>query len=322
VSLSVATSAPQPPPLYPPQRRRSRYDRILSSEGLRILLFLVPVAAVALVLFLYPVGRDVYLSFTNFNGYSSKTSYVGFANYKALFTQASVSTGLVFTIMYAVGTTVVVTLVAIPLAVILNRRFVGRNFVRAALFFPAIPSLAVLGLVWAYILAPISTGAINSLIGGLFGVGPVPWLSNDLLARLSVIFVGIWSQVGWHAVLYLAYLQSIPSEYYDAAHVDGASSLQRFFYVTVPQLAPAMTVSGILLLTNGLNVYALPLALTAGGPGFDTYTVTQNIIQLGVSGDSIQYGQASALAVLFLLMVVTVLLVQVLVLRRREARLT
>jgi raffinose/stachyose/melibiose transport system permease protein len=314
VSLSVATSAPQPPPLYPPQRRRSRYDRILSSEGLRIRLFLVPVAAVALVLFLYPVGRDVYLSFTNFNGYSSKTSYVGFANYKALFTQASVSTGLVFTIMYAVGTTVVVTLVAIPLAVILNRRFVGRNFVRAALFFPAIPSLAVLGLVWAYILAPISTGAINSLIGGLFGVGPVPWLSNDLLARLSVIFVGIWSQVGWHAVLYLAYLQSIPSEYYDAAHVDGASSLQRFFYVTVPQLAPAMTVSGILLLTNGLNVYALPLALTAGGPGFDTYTVTQNIIQLGVSGDSIQYGQASALAVLFLF--------QVLVLRRREARLT
>jgi len=276
---------------------------------------------IALVLFLYPVGRDLYLSFTNFSGYSAKTNFVGFANYRALLSQTAVSTGLAFTVMYAVATTVVVTVLAIPLAVVLNRRFVGRNLVRAALFFPAIPSLAILGLVWAYILAPISSGAINSLIGHLFGVGPVPWLSNDLLARLSVIFVGVWSQVGWHSILYLAYLQSIPADYYDAGQVDGASSWQRFFYITVPQLAPAMTVSCILLITSGLNVYALPLSLTLGGPGYATYTVMQNIIQLGVNGDSIQYGQASALAVLFLLMVVTVLLVQVFLMRRREARL-
>jgi raffinose/stachyose/melibiose transport system permease protein len=310
----------RPVPQAQRQRGRPRLPRVLTSEAVRTRLFLVPVAVVAGVLFGYPLCRDLYLSFTNYNGYSS-SKFVGLANYAALFSQSAVSTGLVFTIMYAAGTTILVTVIAIPLAVVLNKRFPGRNAVRAALFFPAIPSVLILGLVWAYILAPISSGAINSLIGHIFGVGPVPWLSDDLLARLSVIGVGVWSQAGWHAVLYLAYLQSIPAEYYEAAEVDGATFWQRFFHITVPQLAPAMTVSCVLLLTNGLNVYALPFALTGGGPGYDTYTVTQNIIQLGVNGDSIEYGQASALAVVFLLFIAVVLIAQVLLFRRREARL-
>ncbi len=307
------------PPVHD-RRGRSRLPRIARSEALRTRLFLVPVAVVAGALFAYPFARDVYLSFTNYNGYSS-SKFVGLANYTALFSQSAVSTGLAFTLLYAAGTTVLVTVIAIPLAVMLNKRFAGRNVVRAALFFPAIPSVLILGLVWAYILAPISSGAINSLIGHLFGVGPVPWLSSNLLARLSVIGVGVWSQAGWHAVLYLAYLQSVPAEYYEAAEVDGATFWAKFLHITLPQLAPAMTVSCVLLLTNGLNVYALPLALTGGGPGYDTYTVTQNIIQLGVSGDSIEYGQASALAVVFLLLIVGLLIAQVMLFRRREMRL-
>ena len=302
------------------RRGRPRILRVITSEAVRTRLFLVPVAVIAGVLFGYPLCRDLYLSFTNYNGYTS-TKFVGFANYAALFSTSAISTGFVFTLLYAVGTTVLVTVLAIPLAVQLNKRFPGRNVARAALFFPAIPSVLILGLVWAYILAPISSGAVNELIGHLFGVGPVPWLSNDQLARLSVIGVGVWSQAGWHAVLYLAYLQSIPSEYYEAAQVDGATARQRFFHITVPQLAPAMTVSCVLLLTNGLNVYALPFALTGGGPGYDTYTVTQNIIQLGVNGDSLAYGQASALAVVFLLFIAVILTAQVLLFRRREARL-
>ena len=152
-------------------------------------------------------------------------SFVGFANYTALFSNPTVLTGLSFTLIYALGRAFIVTIIAIPLAVALNKRFVGRSFVRAALFFPAVPSVAILGLVWSFILAPISMGVVNSALGGLFGVGPVPWLSTDLLARLSVIGVGVWWQTGWHAMLYLAYLQSIPGDYYDAADVDGASTL-------------------------------------------------------------------------------------------------
>jgi raffinose/stachyose/melibiose transport system permease protein len=282
-------------------------------------LFILPLAVIFLGLFALPVARSLYFSFTDFGGYSSKVAFVGFANYTALFSNPTILTGLSFTLVYALGQALVVTIIAIPLAVALNRRFVGRHFVRAALFFPAVPSAAVLGLVWTFILAPISMGVINSALGAAFGVGPVPWLSTDLLARLSVIGVGVWSQVGWHAMLYLAYLQSIPLDYYDAADVDGASTVQRFFRITVPLLAPAMTVSLVLLVVFGLQVYALPLALTAGGPGYATYTISQNIIQLGIS--NAQYGQGAALSILFLIMVAIVLLVQVTVLRRREARL-
>ena len=298
------------PLMLGPTRRR---------EQVSLRLFVVPLVIIFIGLFALPVARSLYFSFTNFGGYSNKVSFVGLANYRALFSNPTVLTGLAFTLTYALGRALIVTVLAIPLAVVLNKRFVGRNFVRAAMFFPAVPSAAILGLVWAFILAPISMGVVNSALGALFGVGPVPWLSTNLLARLSVIMVGVWQQLGWHAMLYLAYLQSIPADYYDAADVDGASSVQRFFYITVPLLAPAMTISIVLLVVFGLQEYALPLALTGGGPGYATYTVSQTIITLGIS--NVQYGQGAALSILFLLMVAVVLVVQISILRRREARL-
>ncbi len=298
------------PLMLGPTRRR---------EQVSLRLFVVPLVIIFIGLFALPVARSLYFSFTNFGGYSNKVSFVGLANYRALFSNPTVLTGLAFTLTYALGRALIVTVLAIPLAVVLNKRFVGRNFVRAAMFFPAVPSAAILGLVWAFILAPISMGVVNSALGALFGVGPVPWLSTNLLARLSVIMVGVWQQLGWHAMLYLAYLQSIPADYYDAADVDGASSVQRFFYITVPLLAPAMTISIVLLVVFGLQEYALPLALTGGGPGYATYTVSQTIITLGIS--NAQYGQGAALSILFLLMVAVVLVVQISILRRREARL-
>jgi multiple sugar transport system permease protein/raffinose/stachyose/melibiose transport system permease protein len=121
-------------------------------------------------------------------------------------------------------------------------------------------------------------------------------------------------------VLYLAYLQSVPRDYYDAAVVDGASSPQQFFRITLPLLAPAMTVSVVLLITGGLRVYELPLSMTGGGgPGYSTYTVTQNILLYGVSDG--QYGPGSALSVLFLVLVATTFVVVLSALRWREARL-
>jgi len=292
-----------------------RFFDVLATQA-----FLTPLLFVFLALFVVPLGASVFLSFTNFNGYSTNFHFVGFSNYSSVLTNPQILGGLTFTVMYAVATTVAVTVLAIPLAVVFNRRFFGRNFVRAALFFPAVPSLLVLGLVWAYIFAPISSGVINSVLHTLFGMNPVLWLAEDRLAQLSVIIVGVWAQTGWHAVLYLAYLQSVPRDYYDAAVVDGASSPQQFFRITLPLLAPAMTVSVVLLITGGLRVYELPLSMTGGGgPGYSTYTVTQNILLYGVSDG--QYGPGSALSVLFLVLVATTFVVVLSALRWREARL-
>ena len=259
--------------------------------------FLVPVAIVFVVLFLVPLAQTAYYSLTDFSGYSRKVDFVGLENYRRIFSDESMLAGLLFTLAYAVGTTLAVTVLAVPLAVVLNRRFFGRNFVRSVFFFPAVPSIAVLGLVWGYILSPLGSGVLNSVLEALFAVGPVPWLADSSLAQLSVIAVGVWSATGWHAVLYLAYLQSIPADYYEVATIDGASPRQQFWYITLPLLTPAIVISQFLLMTGGLKVYDLPFTLTGGGPGYATYTITQSIIVNGVGQG--RYGQASALAVLF-----------------------
>lgn len=271
-----------------------------------------------MVFFVVPLAESVYWSFTDYSGFSQSVHLVGLRNYREIFADSEVLTGLGFTLLYAVATTLVVTVIAIPLATVLNRRFPGRNAVRAAFFFPAVPSMAILGLVWTFVLSPLSSGVINSVLGDLFGVGPVPWLSDNTLAKVSVIGVGVWAQAGWHAVLYLAYLQSVPRDYYEAATIDGATPRQQFFRITLPLLAPAMTVSQFLLLINGLRIYDLPFTLTKGGPGYATYTFTQVLIQRGVSNG--EYGLGAALGVVFLVAVAVLLSLQLSVTRRLERR--
>lgn len=280
--------------------------------------FLIPILLVLVVLYVVPMGQSIYYSFTNFSGYANDEKLVGFANYVAIFQDPSLLAALGFTIFYALATTVLVTMFAIPLALVLNQKFRGRNFVRAAYFFPAIPSVAVLGLVWGFILNPLGSGVFNTIIHGLAGLGPIPWLSDQTLAQFSTVAVTLWALTGWHAILYLAYLQSIPSDYYEVATIDGASAVQRFRYVTLPMLIPAITVSQLLLMTNGLKVYDLPFTLTRGGPGFATRTVTQSIIDNGIA--QAQVGRASALSVLFLIVVGVVIITQLMAARSLERR--
>lgn len=281
-------------------------------------LFLAPIIAIFVVLYAIPLGQSLWFSFTDANGYTTEMHWIGLANYASAFKDPEMLSALWFTLGYAVVTTVLITCLAIPLAVILNTRFPGRDVVRSVFFFPAVPSIAVLGMVWGFILNPLGSGVLNSVLHAVTGIGPVPWLSDPHLAQISVIVVAVWAQTGWHAILYLAYLQSIPSDYYDAATIDGAGRIRMFRSITLPLLTPAITVSQLLLMTGGLKVYDLPFTLTHGGPGFATRTVTQSLIEQGVAQADI--GKASALAVLFLLLVGAIILGQMTVSRRLEAR--
>lgn len=274
------------------KRRRQQGRR----ENLTSFWFLLPILALFVVLFLVPLVQTCYFSFTDFNGYSMDMKFVGMSNYRKVFSDASTLQGLGFTILYAVLVAVGVTVLAIPLAVVLNRKFAGRDFVRSVFFFFSVPSLAIMGMVWKYIFSPMKTGVVNSVLASM-GLGPVPWLSNGNLARFCVMFIAVWAQIGWHATLYLAFLQAIPADLYEQATVDGASAWQKFVHITLPQLTPGIVTSTFLLMSGGLKVYDLPYTLTKGGPGYSTYTVTQSIIQQGI-GQS-QYGIGSALAVLF-----------------------
>lgn len=269
--------------------------------------FLMPILVVFVVLSAVPLAQTVYYSFTDFNGIQQHPNFVGFENYRQVFTDPSLLVGLGYTILFAVATTLITTALAIPLAVALNSKFYGRSFARSMFFFLGVPSLIVLGLVWQYILSPLKTGAFNSVLVQM-GLDSVPWLSDGNLARICVIFVAIWAAVGWHATLYLAYLQAIPKDLYEQASVDGANAWQKFVHITLPQLIPGIVVSTFLLITNGLKVYDLPYGMTKGGPGYATNTITQSIIVQGISQS--KYGLGSALAVLFTFACLVVVLAQ------------
>ena len=282
--------------------------------------FLLPLLVVYIVIVLIPFCQSVVFSLTNYDGYDfGAARFVGLDNYKTIFSDPTLLAGLGFTLLYTVATTVFITVIALPLAVTLNRKFFGRNFARSLFFFFSVPSMAVLGLVWQYIFSPLDNGAVNTILGK-FGIDPVPWMSQPKLAQFCVIFIAVWAQIGWHATLYLAYLQAIPADLYEQASVDGASRTQQFLHITLPQMVPAMGISVFMLLTGGLKVYDLPYAFAAGGPGNATTTVTQSIIVTGINSG--RYGVGSALGVVFFLCCLVLVALQQVVTNLIEKRLS
>lgn len=280
--------------------------------------FLIPILIIYTLFTIYPLIRSFMLSLTNFNGYSTNYDFIGLKNYVRLFADNAIVSGISFTILFAVATTVLVTLLAIPLALVLDQNFFSKNVLRAVFFFPSIPSGLLLAFIWGFIFAPIPSGILNTFLRELFGMSAQPWLSDPVLAKVSTIVVAVWATTGWHAVIYLAFLQSISKDFFEAAAIDGASKWQQIRYITIPLLAPAMTVSVLLLITNGLKVYEIPFALTNGGPGFETHTITQVIVLRGIS--EAQFGLASAISVIFFLIVLVIGFVQFNLMQKREER--
>lgn len=160
--------------------------------------FLLPIMVVFIVVILIPFLQSLVFSFTDYSGYNfADAKFVGFANYVQCFKDPTLLAGLGFTLLYTVATTVLITVIALPLAVVLNRKFFGRNFARSLFFFFSVPSMAVLGLVWQYIFSPLKSGVVNTLLAKI-GIDAIPWLSNSELAKFCVIFVAVWAQIGWH----------------------------------------------------------------------------------------------------------------------------
>ena len=274
-------------------------------KELPFLAFIVPAFIVYTVLTMYPLIQTIWLSFTNWDGYSmSNLSFVGLENFKAVLADKSMKSALLNTLFYSLVFPILTTIFAIPLSLALNSKMKSRNLQRAVFFFPSVPSAIILGYLWAYILAPTSSGLLNKFLG-LFGINPVMWLSTPKTAMFSVIMVNLWSVLGWHACIYLAQLQSIPAEYYEAATVDGANAWQKFRYITFPMLASAMTVSVMLLLVNSMKIFDLPFALTNGGPGTSTTMISQIIIKTGFVEKS--YGKATAMSAIFFVFIDDVL---------------
>ncbi|TBL72496.1 sugar ABC transporter permease [Paenibacillus thalictri] len=257
-------------------------------------------------------------SFTNWDGYAPDFDFVGLKNYFAIFQDDAIVGAFRNTFVFAVVNTLLITGLAIPLALVLNSALKSSHLLRAVFFFPSVPSVLIIGYIWLFILDPTANGVLNKLLQGA-GLPKVNWLSDYQLAMISLILVSVWRLTGWHSCIYIANLQSIPKDYYEAASIDGASRWQQFRHITFPLLAPGMTISVMLTTIDSLKVYELPFALTRGGPGNATTLLTQIIMERGINDKLV--GRSAAMAVLFILIIFVIAAVQHTLMRRREERL-
>ncbi|UNK70227.1 sugar ABC transporter permease [Microbacterium sp. H1-D42] len=274
--------------------------------------------APALLLFavfsIYPLISGMGLSLTNWNGYSPSRAFVGFDNYARLLSDEVFRTALLNTFIYGVGSTIIQQILGLGLAVVLDRIVRGASLMRAIIYLPVMVSPVVLGTMY-YLIFRYNNGALNDL-RALWGADKVAWLADASVGVTVIVAVNSLQFVGISMVIYLAGLQAVPTEYYEAAQLDGAGWWQRFRSITVPLLQPAFATSIVLNLIGGLKLFDVIQVLTGGGPGSSTHSVSTLIGETYFSSQAAGYA-ASMGVVLFILIAVATFVLNSLLNRKR-----
>ncbi len=299
-----------------PGPRRSRPGRRLARRNTLIgWTFILPNFVGFALLTLVPVLTLFYMSFTAWNVFG-KAPWVGLDNYARLLDDKSFRTALLNTLYYAVVHIPLTLVAALALAILLNRKMRGVAFFRTVAFFPYITSIVAIAVVWNLLFSP-KYGPINQLLG-LVGISPGPgWTTSADWAMPAVMIVGTWREMGYYMLLFLAGLQTVPAELYEAARVDGATAWQRFWNVTIPCLRPTTFFVTVMLTIGSFKVFDLILVMTNGGPGQATLVLSQYVYQKGFV--EFQFGYASAIAVVLFLLCIVVTIFQFLWNKRRDA---
>src|SRR3984893_14468462 len=264
---------------------------------------------------LVPILLCFYYSFFNWNGIDPSYQFVGLKNFIEGIQDKQFLHALAVTLFVTIVTTVCVNGFGIFFAILLNKKGKMTNFYRSVFFFPLLMSSVAVGFIWKSILS--YNGLFNNLLEH-FGNQRIEFLGNPTYAVLTITFLAIWQSTGFVIVIYLAGLQTIPGELFDAANIDGASKWQQFHNVTFPLLAPAFTTSIVFNFTGMMREYDRVAVLTSGGPAGSTETIAYQVVRVGFSANRLSY--ASSLAV-YMLIVVGVLAVSLTIyLRKREER--
>lgn len=294
--------------------KRSRFERARIRSGA---LFLAPSAALCITFIVVPLVNVFIYSFYEWNGVSKDRLFVGLENFKTLPSTEGFWDMAKATLLFAVGTTVLVVLLAFIVALALDNKGkwrINRNLMRALWFFPCILSGAVVGIIWR-IMYNYNNGVINSILKSV-GLEPVNWLETYGLTNLAVIVAAVWVQLGLCVIIFLAGLQSIPNDLFEAAAIDGASKRQVRCNIIIPIMAPSITINVLTTSIASFKMYELPWLVSGGLPGYSTRLLTQRIYSFAFQSG--KFGIGSALAVLLILIITAISLIQLVVLRRRE----
>lgn len=264
---------------------------------------------------LVPIVLCFYYSFFDWNGIDPNYHFVGMKNYVEAVQDKPYLHAIGVTLFMTVVTTFFVNLFGIFFAVALNKKGKMTNFYRSVFFFPLLISSIAIGFIWKSILS--YNGLLNNLFEH-FGWERVEFFGDPNLAVLTITFLAIWQSLGFVIVIYLAGLQTIPGELFDAANIDGASRWQQFRNVTFPLLAPAFTTSIVFCFTGMMREYDRVAVLTYGGPAGASETIAYQVVKVGFSANRLSY--ASSLAVYMLIIVGVLAVTLTMQLRKREER--
>ena len=268
-------------------------------------LFVLPNFTGFFLFMLLPIIMGAYISLTDYNGFQ-QINFVGLDNYIKMFSDDYFLTSMKNNLLYTAVTVPTTIIVSTLLAVALNTGIKGSKIFRTAFFFPHISSMVAVGIVWSLLLNP-SMGPINNLLLAFGAKNPPKWLSSSDSALWAVMLVAVWKQVGYYMIMILAGLQSIPKQLYEAANIDGAGKVIRFFKITVPMLSPILFMVTILIIISSFQVFDLIMIMTKGGPGSATNVIVYRIYQEGFK--YLRYGYASAMAyfLFFLILIITLI---------------
>lgn len=300
IALAAAPSPRRPSHLHSILSRRSNAQRAaLATDALMAAPSLLLVGMFVLI----PIVIALYLSFTNWDGFTFPPKLVGLKNYSQLFRDPEVLQAAKLTAGITLVGTVLCNVLGLGVAVLVNGRGRFKALMRVLVFYPYVIGAVIIGFLWSSILG--TNGAVNSLLANA-GVDGLPFLSSPGWALGSIIVVVVWSGFGINVVLYLAGLQTIPDSLIEAATIDGATPWQTFWKVKLPLLAPTVTVNVVLVAIGLLRVYEVILALTAGGPAGTTESVVFHILSTSFSKSQLGYGAAQSVVLMIVIVALTI----------------
>jgi ABC-type sugar transport system permease subunit len=297
------------------RRRPPRGNRALR-RNLIGWLFLAPAIALIAIFTITPFAQAILLSFQSWDGVSPDTPWVGLANYDFVASDPIFWASMRNVVFFGVVGFFLGNGIALVMALAVNSIARGKTFFRTVFYLPGVLSVVVVGLLFSFILAP-GSGILNRLLG-LVGLGTLQqnWLGDPAVALPVVAAVFVWFHWGFGFLLFLAGLQDVPKELYEAAELDGANRWSKFRYITWPQLAPVTSIVSLLTLLAALQIFGTVQVLTNGGPGQHTMVPT-----LAIYNEAFvnwRYGSAAAMSVIFGGALVLLSVIQLAITRRRS----
>ena len=275
----------------------------------------IPVVLLFFTFNTLPMLKGFMYSFTNYRGYGGY-DYVGFRNYKDLFTDLRVGKSYLFTFKYALVGTVLVNVLSLIMALGLNSQIRFKSALRGFYFVPNILGGLVIGYIFSFFFTYIVPAVGNAL--------NISWIQNSILASekyawIGVLIVGVWQAVATNTIIYISGLQTVPEDVYEASNLDGATKWQEFWKVTLPLVIPFLTINLVLSTKNLLMVFDQIMSLTKGGPAQSTESISYLIYRNGMDGG--QFGFQSANAVIFFLVIVGITVAQLTIMNKKEEQL-